>query len=119
MARPVQSGGRLMPANPDTSRLQGFSDAVFALSATLLVVTLEVPDSYDALLDAVAGLVHESLGLEEQCPIPADAGFRDEAGMLGFPIGHAIGRGNGVNGHKADIVAVARILGAGIAKSNK
>ena len=62
MARPVQSGGRLMPANPETSRLQGFSDAVFALSATLLVVTLEVPDSYDALLDAVAGFPAFALG---------------------------------------------------------
>lgn len=49
-------------ANRDVSRLKNFSDAVFALSATLLVVTLEVPNSYNALLEAVAGFPAFALG---------------------------------------------------------
>lgn len=44
-----------MQTNRDIARLKNFSDAVFALSATLLVVTLEVPNSYEALIDALAG----------------------------------------------------------------
>jgi uncharacterized membrane protein len=51
----IRWGGTAMQISQDIARLQGFSDAVFALSATLLVVTLEVPHSYEALLESVAG----------------------------------------------------------------
>jgi uncharacterized membrane protein len=39
----------------ETARLAALSDAVFALAATLLVVTLEVPSSYADLREAMAG----------------------------------------------------------------
>lgn len=51
-----------MESGRDISRLKNFSDAVFALSATLLVVSLEVPDSYEALMDAIAGFPAFALG---------------------------------------------------------
>lgn len=37
------------------SRLEGFTDAVFAFTVTLLVVALEVPHTYEGLLDVVRG----------------------------------------------------------------
>src|SRR6186713_3747647 len=40
----------------EVSRVEGFTDAVFAFAVTLLVVALEVPHTFDGLLDVVRGL---------------------------------------------------------------
>jgi uncharacterized membrane protein len=42
--------------NQQVNRLETLSDGVFALAATLLVVTLEVPDSLPSMLQALQGL---------------------------------------------------------------
>src|SRR6186713_3591919 len=39
----------------EVSRVEGFTDAVFAFAVTLLVVALEVPHTYDGLMDVVRG----------------------------------------------------------------
>jgi uncharacterized membrane protein len=45
-----------MAAGHDATRLEAFSDAVFGFAITLLVVSLEVPNSFDELLQVMKGL---------------------------------------------------------------
>ena len=44
-------------SGPGVHRIEAFSDAVFAFALTLLVVSLEVPDTFDDLLATIRGFI--------------------------------------------------------------
>jgi uncharacterized membrane protein len=46
----------------EITRIEGFSDAVFAFAVTLLVVSLEVPRTFDELAGAMQGFIAFALG---------------------------------------------------------
>src|SRR5471030_2485984 len=58
----LRTGTQLVPPEPhfrwrggEITRLEGFTDAVFAFAVTLLVVSLEVPHTYAELVVAMKG----------------------------------------------------------------
>jgi uncharacterized membrane protein len=53
----VQAGTQFRPRSQGVSRIEAFSDVVFGFSLTLLVVSLEVPRTFDALLADMRGFV--------------------------------------------------------------
>ncbi|HYO47944.1 MAG TPA: TMEM175 family protein [Gemmatimonadota bacterium] len=55
IARELGAGSDFRWRGGEVSRIEGFSDAVFAFAVTLLVVALEVPESFDDLLRTIRG----------------------------------------------------------------
>jgi len=52
---PPQRESQFRWRGTEVSRVEGFTDAVFAFAVTLLVVALEVPHSFEGLMDVVRG----------------------------------------------------------------
>ncbi len=67
--------------------------------------------------EGFAGEIHEGLRLHQQDTFAVDLAFGDLRLEFPRPGGKALAPLNGVDGHEADIVAVAGIFRAGIAKS--
>jgi Endosomal/lysosomal potassium channel TMEM175 len=64
MLHPVSEGSQAVPVaaarfhnrGGDISRVEGFSDCAFGFAVTLLVVSLEVPRTFDGLVSVLRGI---------------------------------------------------------------
>lgn len=50
------AGDEFRPRGREVSRIEAFFDAAFAFAVTLMVVSLQVPETYDALVDTLRGV---------------------------------------------------------------
>ena len=66
-----------------------------------------------------AGLVHVGLGLEQQHPLAAEFAFADEALETLAPGSEALGAGDPIDGHEADVVAIAGMFIARISEADE
>ncbi|HSS22575.1 MAG TPA: TMEM175 family protein [Pyrinomonadaceae bacterium] len=55
IAQDIGKGGKFRWRNHEISRIEGLSDAVFAFAITLLVVSLEVPKTFNELAETMHG----------------------------------------------------------------
>src|SRR3954464_9628515 len=70
------------------------------------------------LLNRVAAVVHEGLGLDQQDAVPAQAPLRYEAPEFLLPGAKAMDLGDNVDRHEPDIVPMECILRAGISEAD-
>ena len=70
------------------------------------------------LLNRVAAVVHERLGLQQQHSLAADPAFGDEAAELLLPRAEIMRLGDHVSRHEADVVPVECIFRTGIPEAD-
>ena len=92
-SRPISTDKWFRWRGGEVSRLEGFSDAVFGFALTLLVVSLEVPQTLDELLRAMRGFILDNLpcfGIvrpSDKVPNPAFGIAKAGKGAKAFSVG--------------------------------
>ena len=107
----------LWPAVPPpvfTLTLNGSRSSSSWKAVSALDVLLE---EMQRLLNRIAAVVHERLGLEQQDAVAADAALAHQAAEFLGPGAKAVDVGDHVERHEADVVAVERILRPRIAET--